>query len=136
MRVAERFPRAKFCEADGTSSKGAAENEGDVDTWLFRFITSPMKSASIAYENHVFGAPVDAHNPLLGDPIIPLPVKRGLQNAIDLKNKAGHKGKFQVVLLRWPLYPGDNEPLYIFRDPASAQFIFVGVNTGDVSVGT
>lgn len=134
--VTKKIPSARFCEADGTSSKGPAENEADVDTWLFRFIVPPTKSASITYQKGAFSSPVESSETILGDHIIPLPVKRGLQNAIDLKNKAGHKGKFPFVLLRWPLHPDAVEPFYIFPAPAGGKYIFVGVNSGDVRVGT
>ncbi len=129
--VKKDIPSAKFCEADGTPSKGTAHQESDVDTWLFRFMVPPTKSASIEYEHGSFQLPVLTFQPILGDRIIPLPVKMGLKEAIKRKDAAGYKSPFKYVLLRWPLTPDNDEPLYIFRE--SARYVFVGVNTGDVS---
>jgi hypothetical protein len=118
--VKKDIPIAKFCEADGTPSKGTAQQESDVDTWLFRFMVPPSKSASIEYEHGSFQLPVLTFQPILGDRIIPLPLKRGLKEAIKCKDAAGYKSPFKYVLLRWPLTPD------------SARYVFVGVNTGDV----
>jgi hypothetical protein len=92
--VKKDIPSAKFCEADGTPSKGTAQQESDVDTWLFRFMVPPTKSASIEYEHGSFQLPVLTFQPILGDRIIPLPLKMGLKEAIKLKDAAGYKSPF------------------------------------------
>jgi hypothetical protein len=71
----------------------------------------------------------------LGDHVIVpphWPIRMALTEAIQLKNNAGNTLPFQSVNLRWPLSPGNDEPLYIFRD-TSGKLVFVGVESSRVT---
>lgn len=70
--------------------------------------------------------------PWLEDVVIPWPVKMELTAADSLLKKAGYTGPYGAITLRHPLYPGSNEPCYIFS-MHNGQYVFVGVNDGKVS---
>ena len=71
-------------------------------------------------------------HPWLEDVVIPWPIKMDIVEADRLLKKAGYTGPYGAVTLRHPLYPGSNEPYYIFT-MMSGEYIFVGVNDGEVS---
>ncbi|WHM37541.1 hypothetical protein [Streptomyces sp. BPTC-684] len=48
-----------------------------------------------------------------------------------LKEKAHYSGPYKSVTLRWPLFPGMNEPYYIFNTPDFGHY-FVGVYSQQV----
>lgn len=85
------------------------------------------------YAEGYFQAPQFVQQPWLEDRVITLPLKRSLEDAVTLLKQNGYTESFTNVTLRYPLYPGVTEPSYIFTVPARNSFIFVGVNTGQVT---
>ena len=75
--------------------------------------------------------PETVGSPFVGDRVIPWPIKLKLTAAHDLMVKAGYDVPFSTITLRWTLYPGVNEPHYIFG--TEKGFIFVGVYTHKVT---
>ncbi|WZH48456.1 uncharacterized protein QYS62_009630 [Fusarium acuminatum] len=71
-----------------------------------------------------FGKVRTTYFPFLGDQVIPWPVSLDIHDAFAVLRKAGYKGGVYAVTLRQPLYPGDDEPFYIFN--IGNEFIAVG----------
>jgi hypothetical protein len=132
------YPNSKFCAADGRASHGIASQEKEVDTWRFQFLEPPpftlTRSVLLEYLANGFGSPVLKNEPILGCEVIELPIAMELGSAIELKNKAGHSAPFKAVGLRWPLSPGNVEPLYIFTEATTTgRLILVGTKSGQVN---
>ncbi|QCX76471.1 hypothetical protein C9F11_13990 [Streptomyces sp. YIM 121038] len=69
---------------------------------------------------------------MAGDRIIPWPVNLELTEADKiLREKAHYTGPVNEVDLRWPLFPGMNEPYYVFSTPQFGHY-FVGVYSHQV----
>ncbi len=128
--VQAKYPGSKLYEADGKPA-GTATQPADVTKWRFVFDHPVPHSIGhtvfLENNNGQFGTPADVSQPWLGDVIIPLPIQLGLDEAIRLKDHAGFTDPFSAVVLRWPLYPGVNEPSYIFSEPSRRLHVFVGV---------
>ncbi|GAA4348109.1 hypothetical protein GCM10023185_03720 [Hymenobacter saemangeumensis] len=71
--------------------------------------------------------------PWMEDVVIPWPVRMEATEADSLLKKAGYTGAYGAMTLRHPLYPGINQPYYIFS-MKTGQYVFVGVNDKKVSV--
>lgn len=75
--------------------------------------------------------PTRIGQPWLEDRVIPWPIDYDIVDACDALRKAGYSQSFSTVTLRWVLYPGVDEPSYIFG-LSDGYFIFVGVYTHKV----
>jgi hypothetical protein len=80
-----------------------------------------------------FGPITFVDQPWLEDVLIQWPIKMDITEADQLIKKAGHTGKYGVCVLRHPLYPGVEEPYYIFT-MATGEYVFVGVDDKRVTV--
>ena len=100
------------------------------------FATPPSDSTGVAHilEHSVLcgSRKYQVKEPFVEDRNIAAVPKMTLATAVAKLRKAGHKGEFGGVTLRWPLGPGFKEPLYIFGI-ASDQFWAVGTKTGKVT---
>jgi hypothetical protein len=86
---------------------------------------SDNKTAIIQYTGWgEFGKVQTIYFPFLGDQVIPWPVSLDTHDAFAVLRKAGYKGGVYAVTLRQPLYPGDDQPFYIFN--IGNEFIAVG----------
>jgi hypothetical protein len=75
--------------------------------------------------------PVEFVNkPWVGDQVIPWPIEMDITQADEIL-KESYSGEYVTVTLRWPLYPGMEEPFYIFG-VSETEHWFVGVYTGKV----
>ena len=63
--------------------------------------------------------------------MIPWPIEYDIVDACSALRQAGYSQLFTTVTLRWPLYPGVEEPSYIFG-LLDGNFISVGVYTHKV----
>ncbi len=76
--------------------------------------------------------PQHVGEPWLEDRVVTLPVKKDLDEAIQLARKAGFSAPVTHVTLRWALYPGVEEPNYYLAMPSLQLWVMVGANTGHV----
>ena len=122
------FPEAQFYEADNNATRP--------NDWRYVYndpATSPNSTVLVYQINGQFEAPRHIDEPFLEDRVIPLPIHLGLEQAELLARKAGYDEQITSTTLRWPLYPGVDEPSYIFAMPSIHSFVFVGVYTHKVS---
>ncbi|KAF4959592.1 hypothetical protein FSARC_10678 [Fusarium sarcochroum] len=73
-----------------------------------------------------FGSVQVIDSPWLGDAAINWPVSLEIHDAFSILRKGGYKQPIEAVTLRQPVYPGDDQPFYIFS--IGNEFIAVGVN--------
>ncbi|WP_417319232.1 hypothetical protein [Emcibacter sp.] len=131
--VAKYYPGAEFYEAD-------LNIELVGSPWRFVFNIPPAGSHAsnttailTNYMGNFQMPPRHYDAPWLEDVVIPLPIKLDLAAAVQLAKDAGYDGNISYITLRWPLYPGVNEPSYIFNMPSMNTRVFVGVYSKKVS---
>lgn len=125
--VTQKYPGAKLLEGDGISPSGPTTDVKNVNSWRFVFRTADGGTAFI--RSSVWGEfyPITyVHEPWMEDVVIPWPIKMDITEAGELLKKAGYTKPFGNVTLRWPLYPGINEPYYIFGI-TGGPYVFVGI---------
>ena len=133
--VTEEYPGAELYEGDGISPSGPTTNPQDVNSWRFVFRVPDNKTAFIhTTEWGEFGPIQLIDQPWLEDRVIPWPFEMDIVTADELLKNAGYTGPYTTVTVRWPLYPGVNEPSYIFN--LSGEYVFVGIYTGNVHPGS
>ena len=64
--------------------------------------------------------------------MFPWPFEMDIVEADRLLKQAGYDDPYIGVTVRWPLYPGVNEPYYIFNF-GNQKYVFVGIYDGSVS---
>ncbi|MFG2639007.1 hypothetical protein ACGFX8_35830 [Streptomyces sp. NPDC048362] len=128
------YPDAELLEAQGRSSAGSTDDVTKVTDWRFIFRLSGNRHATVDSTGWgTFSDPIVIDRPWLGDQKITWTPEEFLDiRAADerLKN-AGYTGDYKSVTLRKPLYPGIDEPYYIFNF-ADGGHIAVGLADGAV----
>lgn len=128
--VQQSYPGAEFYEADLDLGMPGSP-------WQFVFndpSTQPNSTVILKnYMGQIELPPQHVDSPWLEDRIIPLPIKLDLEQAEKLAQDAGWTGNIVYINLRWPLYPGANEPYYIFGIPSQGVHVFVGVYSHEVT---
>lgn len=125
--VTEKYPGAQLYEVDGVASKGPTTKPLDIDQLRVVFGLPNNHTALISSTGWgEFGPIEDIPEPWLEDVVIPWPIKMDLVDADRLLKAAGFTGPYYNVTLRHPLYPGVNEPEYIFCF-GGGRYIAVGV---------
>ncbi len=147
MEAANTF-LAMLMEANaivGKAHRGAQFYEADLNIamagspWRFVFNVpgAPGKINGTAILSNYMGKfqlpPKFIDEPWVEDRIIPLPVRLDLSEAQNLAKQAGYGGHIAYITLRFALYPGVNEPSYVFGIPSQRVHVFVGVNSRKVS---
>lgn len=130
--VREKYQNAELYEGDGISPSGPTTNVEDVNSWRFVFRAGDGGTAIV--RSTVWGefGPIQyIPEPWLEDRVIPWPIEMDITQADGLLKRAGYTGPYSTVTLRWPLYPGTNQPFYIFQT-GREDFVFVGVYDGSV----
>jgi hypothetical protein len=131
--VREKYQDAELYEGDGISPGGPTTKVQDVNSWRFVFRAGGGGTAII--KSTVWGefGPIQyIAEPWLEDRVIPWPIEMDITQADNLLKQAGYTGPYSSVTLRWPLYPGMNQPFYIFQ-MENEGFVFVGVYDGSVN---
>lgn len=125
--VTAKYPAAKLYEVDGNSPNGPTTNPKDI-TNLRAVFTGGDNNTIMIYSTHwgEWGNMQYIDHPWLEDVIIPWPQEMELTTADELLKAAGYTGAYNGVTMRWPLYPGSNQPLYIFT-METGQYIAVGM---------
>lgn len=130
--VRDRYQDAQLYEGDGISPGGPTTKVQDVNSWRFVFRAGDGGTAII--RSTVWGefGPIQyIPEPWLEDRVIPWPIDMEITKADDLLKQAGYTQPYSSVTLRWPLYPGMNQPFYIFQ-VEGVGFVFVGIYDGSV----
>lgn len=131
--VNDEYPGSQLLEGDGVSPSGPTTNVRDVNSWRFVFRTANGGTALIhSTVWGQFGPITYIPQPWLEDVVIPWPIDMDIVEADELLKKAGYTGAYGAVTLRWPLYPGINQPFYIFG-MEDGSHIFVGIYDKSVS---
>jgi len=132
--VREQFPDAQLYEVQGAAPNNAAVMRVTEITHLHLVFqaeegrgTAFITTASSWGE---FGPVYYVGQPWLEDVVIPWPIEMDASEA-DKLLRAEYHGPYDSMLLRHPLYPGDDEPYYIFH-MVDIGFVFVGVNSKKV----
>ncbi|CAM2006615.1 hypothetical protein [Acanthopleuribacter pedis] len=123
--VLQEFPQAQFCEAEWRRQES--------DAWRFVY-NDPATRGTVLLVHGANGFETPRHIDAgwLEDRVIPFPVPMRLKVAENLAQKAGFDGELDRITLRWPLFPGSNEPCYRFDIPSQHVHVFVGVYTHQV----
>lgn len=131
--VKGEYPDAVLWEGDA-KVKDSCMTADDFLGWQFLFGIGEgyQKTAIVLYLDSTFSNVTVVNAPVFEDVIIP-EVKMELTEAIELMRKANYSDVIAAANLRWPLYPGNDEPYYIFGCPKIGH-VFVGVNTKNVTV--
>jgi hypothetical protein len=121
--VQQSYPGAQFYEAD-------LDIEMAGSPWRFMFndpSTSPNSTVILKnYLGQFQLPPQHVDQPWVGDRVIRLPISLDLAKAEVLAQEK-YSGNIAQISLRWALYPGVNEPHYIFTVPTQGGWVFVGV---------
>ncbi|KAM3434816.1 hypothetical protein NHJ13734_005835 [Beauveria thailandica] len=115
--VAKQYPEAKLLEALCTAPQVGYVNSPSEFTNLglvFQANDGTWGSVRMNTTNCAdFGLQYDP-NPVFEDVAIPWPIEKDAVQA-DHHLKELSTSAYDSMLLRWPLYPGDDEPYYIFH---------------------
>ncbi|KAH6956083.1 hypothetical protein DER45DRAFT_566138 [Fusarium avenaceum] len=124
--IKKQYPNANLLEVDATPlTRKSVNNEWGLVNNRIVCGLSDNKTAIIQSTGWgEFGKVQTINSPFLGDQIISWPVSLDIHDAFAILRKAGYKGGVYAVTLRQPLYPGDDQPFYIFN--VGNEFIAVG----------
>ncbi|MFD2573183.1 hypothetical protein ACFSUS_21250 [Spirosoma soli] len=130
--IREQYPDAQLYEVQATG-KRPSTNPNDISQ--LKVVCRAGKGTAIISSTGwgEFGPVSYVDQPWLEDVVINWPVSMDLSEADSLLKQAGFTGSYGNVTLRHPLYPGVDEPYYIFG-MTSGQYVFVGVNDKKVTV--
>ena len=113
--VRRQYPAAQLYEAQGVSSKGPTRRVQDVDQLQFIFKAGAVGTAFISTTVWgEFGRVTYSPEPWTESLVIPWPFDLGLEEAAQLKSRAGYDEPYGGLTLRWPLGFRVEEPYYIF----------------------
>lgn len=124
--------KAVLYEADALKIDSAGMKAEDIKQWIFVYYLPGDSTATVTYTDSILGPVEVIPDPTFEDRIIKK-VGMELKEALVLMRKADYSDKFVAVNLRWPLYPGCDEPYYIFGCPDLGH-VFVGVKSKKVTV--
>ncbi|KIL86306.1 hypothetical protein FAVG1_10704 [Fusarium avenaceum] len=124
--IKKQYPKANLLEVDATPlTRKPVNNEWGLVNNRIVCGLSDNKTAIIQSTGWgEFGNVQTIDSPFLGDQVISWPVSLDIHDAFAILRKAGYKGGVYAVTLRQPLYPGDDQPFYIFN--VGNEFIAVG----------
>jgi len=132
--VQKEYPNAQLYEVDATPPT----SEGVTDPYLLSQLKIVFRAGSgtAIIKSTGWGSfgPVEyIPEPWMEDVVIPWPVNMDAKEANALMRKAGYTAPYSAMTLRHPLYPGENEPYYIFC-MTNGTYVFVGVKDKKVTV--
>ncbi|KLO90781.1 uncharacterized protein LW94_10261 [Fusarium fujikuroi] len=124
--IKKQYPNANLLEVDATPlTRKPVQNEWGLVNNRIVCGLSGNKTAIIQSTGWgEFGKVQTINSPFLGDQVISWPVALDIHDAFTILRKAGYKQAVYAVTLRQPLYPGDDQPFYIFN--TGPEFIAVG----------
>ncbi len=132
--VTGQYPGSSLYQVDGFSVQGSITDVLKVDCLRLLFRT---RGGGIALLRSnacgQLGAIEYFPEPWLENRTIPWPISLDLAEAAHMVRQAGYEAPYEAMTLRWPLYPGVQEPFYIFR-LKNQTFVFVGVYTKSMMI--
>ncbi|MDT3399904.1 hypothetical protein RKE29_25280 [Streptomyces sp. B1866] len=133
VRVARgAYPEAILYEGNGIAANGPTAAVRDVDTWRFVFRVQGGAALLWSKEWGVFEPMVFTSKPWLEERSAPWPISMDITEADELLKLKGCTDPYTTVTLRWPLYPGSDQPYYIFQTTQNG-YVFVGVHDRKVA---
>eukprot|EP00743_Colponemidia_sp_Colp-15_P013579 GILK01015837.1.p1 GENE.GILK01015837.1~~GILK01015837.1.p1 ORF type:complete len:241 (+),score=25.52 GILK01015837.1:43-765(+) len=135
-KVAQYSSKFILIEADGRATGGDASRSKDLDDWVFVFVMQGQAvTLLLKYSNGNFEEPRLVFRPWLETVLEPLPLRLGLDHAIEMVQKQGYKPPFSCASLRKPLLKYNVETSYFINAKTTASepvHIRVGVFSEDV----
>lgn len=135
VQITDHNPDARLYEVQATAPGGSGETKPAALTQLQ--VVFSLDNNRCAIINSTAGGafhPVQYRNkPWLQDLVVAWPIEMDAVEADALLKKAGYASPYDEMTLRWPLYPGINQPYYIFT-MVVGLFVFVGVNDKTVTL--
>ncbi|KAF8243673.1 hypothetical protein K440DRAFT_611768 [Wilcoxina mikolae CBS 423.85] len=137
--VKKQYPDAELNVVEASLPVGASATTNPLDLSQLRAIFRTGNDGTAIIKSTGWGSwgPLEfIAQPLLGNGVIPWPVKMDIAVAVQVMEAAGYTGKFLKCTLRHPLGPSGkpfDEPYYIF-EMEDGPAVFVGVNDSSVYV--
>ncbi|MCJ1304280.1 hypothetical protein MMC08_007092 [Hypocenomyce scalaris] len=135
ITVQDETSDARLYEVQATAPGGTGVTNPAALTQLQ--VVFSLKNNRCAIINSTAGGafnPVQySDKPWLQDLVVAWPIEMDAVEADALLKKAGYNSQYDEMTLRWPLYPGINQPYYIFT-MVVGLFVFVGVNDKNVTL--
>ena len=135
--VSAQYPDVRLFEAFGIVGETGGTSQADIVRWQFVYCDASVDCAAtviLHWENGVFGNPEYVEDAWLEDEFIPLPLNSSIDDAVEIMSDAGYSGTFLNVTLRRPVGPVEApEAYYIFRDQEDDLWVFVGVDSGEIT---
>ncbi|KAF5020944.1 hypothetical protein F66182_7025 [Fusarium sp. NRRL 66182] len=130
--ILKQFPTARLYEIDATPlTRETVDNQwGLVSNKVVAGLDDNKTAVIQSTGWGEFGQVQVIDSPWLGDVAISWPVSLEIGDAFSILRKGGYTQGVGAVTLRQPLYPGDDQPFYIFN--VDNQFIAVGVNDNKI----
>jgi hypothetical protein len=131
--VQDQYPGAQLYEVEATPPTPQAVTNPNALSQL-KVVFRAGKGTAIIQSTGwgSFGPVKYIDSPWMEDVVIEWPIKMEATEADSLLKKAGYTGPYGAMTLRHPLYPGVDEPYYIFS-MKTGQYVFVGVNDKKVT---
>ena len=135
VQINDHNPDARLYEVQATAPGGAGVTKPATLTQLQ--VVFSLANSRCAIINSTAGGAWNAvqyrDTPWLEDLVVAWPIEMNTVEADALLKKAGYTSPYDEMTLRWPLYPGINQPYYIFT-MVIGLFVFVGVNDKTVTL--
>ena len=134
--VTQKYPKAQLYEVDGIASNEPTDDPSKIDQ--LRIIFRNTRNSTIIIKStgwDTFSEPVYIPHPWCNEITINWPLKMDLNDANNLKEKAGYKSPYKIVALKNPLAPEFENPHFIFGTNNSEPYIFVDTITEKVFSG-
>jgi hypothetical protein len=130
--ISNSYPDAVLFAVD-TGHSAATTNPNDIShLFIACRVNGATNTATITSTNALAFDPVQfVGHPMMGTCDLPWPITMDVMQAAILLEQAGYTGTFTSFAYRWPLYPGLNEPYYIFT-MSTGPSILVGITSHDV----
>lgn len=115
-KVNKAYPRAKFLVAEAILDSKTAKKESDVHKWRLIFLTEDLSNTIFLYcEDSKFGTPELHPGGWVGVRAINMElIPRGMTHAFTRLQQQYKVNSFNAFALHWPLYPGVDQPYYVF----------------------
>lgn len=135
VQTQDHNPDARLYEVQATAPGGTGEIQPVALTQLQVVFSLPKNRCAIinSTAGGAFNAVQYRNTPWLEDLAVAWPIEMSAVEADALLKKAGYTSPYDEMTLRWPLYPGINQPYYIFT-MVVGLFVFVGVNDKTVTL--
>ncbi|KAE8396502.1 hypothetical protein ETB97_001655 [Aspergillus alliaceus] len=130
--VMAKYPAAQLYEVTATASDSRyVSHPSELDHLRFVFRAGLGTAFLASTTQEIYGPIQYDPEPWLDDVVIRWPVGMDASEADELLKSQGFTAPYNSMLLRHPVYPGLDEPYYIFH-LQKERFVFVGVNSKKV----